>query len=128
MKADKFIISLISIFLILVLLNIFLKPYLHKREVLRSVNSVCQSWVDGTFDKVYDKWDNIETSAPIYNLKDYKIVRQTFDTMHGRRHAEIIVVLKFDENNTFPSGKEWRFEFLNMENVGWKITSFKQIN
>lgn len=109
---------------IVISLNIFLKPYLHEREVINTVKTVLTHWQKGDIPSVYPFWQDPQKSPPIYGLASSEIKDKIFSEKDGISYAKISVILEFSQNNILPSGKEWVFE-LGKTKYGWKILDFQ---
>ncbi len=107
--------------------NIFLPPYLHQREVIRTVASVLDGWESGAIPETFQYWEDPNNAPPAYNLVSYQVNKKIFDKEDGRRRAQIFVTLEFSADNVLPSGKEWIFE-LRQTKFGWKIKNFSAAN
>lgn len=102
--------------------NIFLTPYLHRRETARIVRAVCEDWKNGRVLEAFQYWENPKKAPPFEGLASYNISRQTLDKKNGQRHARIFATLEFPSGATAaPSGQEWVFD-LRQTRIGWKIT------
>ncbi len=119
-------ISIIACFLFLLSLNIFLKPYLEQREVIKIVRTVLTCWQKGDLPSVYALWKNPEKSPPVYGLISYKIKNKYFGKREKISYAQVSTMLEFTTDNIAPSEKEWMFE-LEKGNGSWKIIDFHLI-
>lgn len=124
---DKALLFVIPVVILLVLGNLFLPPYLHRREATRIVTAVLNGWASGAIPETFQYWEDPHSAPPAYNLISYRINNKNFDKKDGRRHAQIFVTLEFSADNVLPSGKEWIFE-LRQTKLGWKIKGFSAAN
>ncbi len=120
---DKTILFVVPIVILLVLGNIFLPPYLHQREVTRTVTAVLDGWAGGASLEAFQYWQDPNSAPPAYNLVSYRINKKTLGKEKNQRHAQVFVTLEFSADNVLPSGKEWIFE-LRETKLGWRITNF----
>ena len=119
----KILLFIIPVVILLVLGNLFLPPYLHRREVTKIVTAVLKGWENGAILETFQYWEDPNNAPPAYSLLSYRINKRTLDKKDGRRHAQIFVTLEFSADNVLPSGKEWVFE-LRETKSGWKIENF----
>ncbi len=117
-------IFIIAGFLFLLSLNVFLKPYLEKREAAKIVQTVLKCWQKGDLLNVYSFWKDPKKSPPVYGLVSYAIINKSFLKKEGIPCARISVRLGFTPDNISPSGKEWVFE-LEKSGIGWQIIDFQ---
>ena len=120
---DKALLFVIPVVILFVLGNLFLPPYLHRREVTKIVTAVLKGWESGAILETFQYWGDPSNAPPAYSLVSYQINRRALDKKDGRRHAQIFVTLEFSADNVLPSGKEWVFE-LQETKLGWKIEKF----
>lgn len=120
---DKTFLFAIPVVTLFVLGNLFLPPYLHRREVTRIVTAVLDGWESGAILETFQYWEDPNNAPPAYNLLSYRINKKILDKKDGRRHAQIFLTLEFSADNVLPSGKEWILE-LRETKLGWKIEKF----
>ena len=120
---DKTILFGVPIVMLFVLGNLFLPPYLHRREVTKIVTAVLKGWESGAILETFQYWRDPNNAPPAYSLVSYQINKRILDKKDDRRHAQIFVTLEFSADNVLPSGKEWVFE-LRETKLGWKIEKF----
>ena len=120
---DKTFLFVIPAVLLLVSGNLFLTPYLHRREVIRTVTAVLDGWASGAIPETFPYWEDPNNAPPAYSLVAYKITKKVMNKEDGRRNAQISAALEFSAGNVLPSGKEWIFK-LRQTKLGWKIESF----
>ncbi len=120
---DKTLWFAVPAVILFVLGNLFLTPYLHRREVTRIVTTVLDGWKSGAILETFEYWEDPSNAPPAYSLLSYHITKKTLDKKERRRQAQIFVTLEFSADNVLPSGKEWVFE-LRQTKYGWKITNF----
>ncbi len=124
---DKTVIFAIPVVVLLVLGNIFLPPYLHLREVTRTVTAVLEGWKGAAGLESFEYWEDPNNAPPAYNLVSYQIKKKTLEKREERRHAQVFVTLEFSADNILPSGNEWVFE-LQETKLGWKVQSFAAVS
>ncbi len=122
MNRNNILIFLIVV--ILISLNIFLKPYLYEREVLNTAKTILTAWQKGDIPSVYPFWQDPQKSPPIYGLVSSEIKDKIFSEKEDVSYAQIFVILKFSQDNILPSGREWVFEMVKTK-YGWKILDFR---
>ena len=120
---DKTFLFVIPAVILLVSGSLFLTPYLHRREVTRTVTAVLDGWASGAIPETFQYWEDPNNAPPAYGLVAYKITKKVMDKEDGRRNARISAALEFSADNVLPSGKEWIFE-LRETKLGWKIKKF----
>ena len=118
---------IIAVVVALISLNIFLKPYLRKRDVTNIVQTILTDWQKGDIPSVYPFWQDPQNSPPIYGLASYQIKNKIFTEKEGVFYARVFVVLQFPEGNIIPSNKEWVFE-LSKTKYGWQVLDFHLVN
>ena len=120
---DKTFLFVIPAVILLVSGNLFLTPYLHRREVTRTVTAMLDGWASGAIPETFQYWEDPNNAPPAYSLASYKITKKVMNKEDGRRNARISVALEFSADNVLPSGKEWIFK-LRQTKFGCKIESF----
>ena len=110
----------------LLFLNSFGRPYLRRRNALKTVQTVLNHWKDGNLTQAMSFWEHEKDSPPVYNLSGYRIVKQIFKKEDNVYTALITTVLYFPSNNQFPSGEKWLFKLAKTRH-GWRITDFRLV-
>jgi len=116
-----------SIVVVLVALNLTLKPYLHKRSARKVVDTVLTNWGDLDILRAMDQWENPSDSPPMYGIVGHNIVEEFFYKEGKRRYAKIYITLNFQSDSVYASGKEWIFE-LRESKLGWKVFDFYAVD
>jgi len=121
---NKTAIAIVLLIASLLVFNIALQPYLHRRDALKIVNTVLGHWENDNLTLAMSYWDKEIDSPPVYGLIDYEIGKGEYNKKDGVYSADIAATLNFNLDNLLPTGEEWTFH-LKKTHAGWKITGFR---
>lgn len=125
MRKNKPRLIALGIFVTIFFLLFFgVRPALHKKEAVETVETILKNWKhnDFTYNHVY--WLDLENVPPLYHLTDFTLVEKKFTDQHGEKKAFITTILEFEIDDIYPTGEKWEFELIDTSE-GWKVNRFE---